>query len=123
MIFILRLILISVLCFAVGTIMPWWSVILCSVVVSFFLPGHNFNAFLSGFLGVGLLWMVMAWKFDMESGSNMSIKMTELFKIDDPILLIVGTGVIGALVGGFAAFTGNCFRQIFIRKKKASFYS
>jgi len=59
----------------------------------------------------------------MESGSNMSIKMTELFKIDDPILLIVGTGVIGALVGGFAAFIGNSFRQIFIRKKKASFYS
>ncbi|MEQ6120923.1 hypothetical protein [Reichenbachiella sp. MALMAid0571] len=123
MIFILRLILISVSCFAVGTIMPWWSVILCSVIVSFFLPGHNFNAFLSGFLGVGLLWMVMAWKFDMESGSNMSNKMTELFKIDDPILLIVGTGVIGALAGGFAAFTGNSFRQIFIKKKKPSFYS
>ncbi|MEQ9287997.1 MAG: hypothetical protein RIG77_13855 [Cyclobacteriaceae bacterium] len=123
MIFITRLILISITCYLAGAIMPWWVIIVCSMVVSFLLPGHNFNSFLSGFLGVGLLWMVLAWKFDMESGSNMSSKMTQLFKIDDPIILILATGLIGGIVGGFSAFTGNSLRQIFIKKKKPSFYS
>ncbi|MFY0652733.1 MAG: hypothetical protein JXQ96_11895 [Cyclobacteriaceae bacterium] len=123
MIFILRLILIAFACYLAGILMPWWSVILCSIIISFFLPGHSFNAFLSGFLGVGLLWMVMAWKFDMEAGSNMSSKMTEIFKLDDPIYLIIVTGVIGAILGGFSALTGNTFRQVFIKKKKVSFYN
>ena len=123
MVFILRLVLIAISCFGLGYIMPWWSIVVCTFVISFFLPGNSFNAFLSGFLGIGLVWMVMAWKFDMESGSNMSTKIIDLFPIDDHILLIVVTGLIGAIVGGFSAVTGNTFRQLFIKKKKQSFYS
>ncbi len=123
MIFLVRLVIIAIMCYALGPVMPWWIVSVCAFVVSFFLPGNNFNAFLSGFLGVGLLWMVMAWKFDMEAGSHMSNKIAQLFQLDDPMYLILGTGAIGAIVGGFSAFTGNSFRQIFIKKKKASLYS
>jgi|AntAceMinimDraft_12_1070368.scaffolds.fasta_scaffold05873_3 hypothetical protein len=123
MVFILRLVLIAISCYGLGYIMPWGSIVVAAVVISFFLPGHNFNAFLSGFLGVGLLWMVMAWKFDMESGSNMSTKIIDLFPIDDHILLILATGFIGAIAGGFSAITGNTFRQLFIKKKKQSFYN
>ena len=123
MVFILRLVLIAISCYGLGYIMPWWSIVLCTAVISFLLPGHSFNAFLSGFLGVGLLWMVMAWKFDMESGSNMSTKIIDLFPIDDHILLILATGFVGAIVGGFSAISGNTFRQLFIKKKKQSFYS
>lgn len=123
MVFILRLVLIAISCFGLGYIMPWWSIVVCAFSISFFLPGNSFNAFLSGFLGIGLVWMVMAWKFDMESGSNMSRKIIDLFPIDDHILLIVVTGLIGAIVGGFSAVTGNTFRQLFIKKKKQSFYS
>ena len=123
MTFLIRLILISLASYALGYTMPWWSIIVCAVVVSFFLPGNNFNAFLSGFLGVGLLWMVLAWKVDMQTGSNISVKIAQLFQVDQSNLLIIGTGVVGALVGGFSAFTGNSFRQIFIKKKKKSLYS
>ncbi|MDP4679235.1 MAG: hypothetical protein NWS46_02590 [Cyclobacteriaceae bacterium] len=123
MAFILRLVLIAISCYGLGFVMPWWSIVVCCIAISFFLPGYSFNAFLSGFLGVGLLWMVMAWKYDMLSGSNMSSKILQLFPIDDHIILIVVTGLLGGLVGGFSAITGNTFRQLFIKKKKGSFYN
>lgn len=123
MIFIFRLILISVLTYLLAMIAPWWSAILCAAAVAFFLPGNNFNAFLSGFMGVGLIWMVMAWKVDVETNSIMSTKMIGLFLIDDINMLIIATAVVGALAGALGAFCGNSFRQVFERKKEKSFYS
>ncbi|RJE74568.1 hypothetical protein BGP76_15605 [Reichenbachiella sp. MSK19-1] len=103
--------------------MPWWCLVLVAGVVAFFLPGSNFNAFLSGFLGGGLLWMVMAWKEDVEVDSIMSLKIVALFPVDDVNMLIIATGLLGAVAGALGAFTGNSFRQLFIKKKEKSFYS
>lgn len=123
MIFIIRLILISITCFVAGLFYPWWSIILCTVIVSFFMPGNNFNAFLSGLLGVGLLWLIMAWKVDISVNSIISSKIVQLFPpIDDTMTLVIATGILGGITGGLSAFTGNSFRQIFMRKKKKSIY-
>lgn len=124
MIFILRLLLISSSALLTAQFMPWWSILLCSILVSFILPGNNFNAFISGFLGIGLLWMIMAWKVDVETGSVISAKVVQLLPyINDSPMLIIATGVLGGIVGGFGAGTGNSLRQIFIKKKKPSLYS
>lgn len=121
--FIIRLLVISLTCFLTAQFMPWWSIIWCAAIVSFIVPGSNFNAFLSGFLGVGLLWLVTAWKIDVETNSIMSSKIVQLFPIDDASMLIIFTGFLGALVGGLSAITGNSFKQIFIKKKKESLYA
>ncbi|MEP2026880.1 MAG: hypothetical protein ABJH98_08845 [Reichenbachiella sp.] len=123
MLFLFRLILISVVTYLLALVAPWWSAILCAAVITFFLPGNNFNAFLSGFMGVGLIWMVMAWKVDVETNSIMSQKMVELFPVDEVNMLIIISGVIGGLAGALGAFSGNSFRQIFIKKKEKSFYA
>lgn len=123
MLFIFRLILISTLTYFVGLIAPWWSAILVSAMVAFLIPGNNFNAFLSGFMGVGLIWMVMAWKIDVETNSIMSKKLIEIFPVDEINMLIIITSIIGGLAGALGAFCGNSFRQIFIKKKEKSFYS
>ena len=120
--FIVRLIVISLSCFITAQFMPWWSIIVCSILISFLVPGNNFNAFLSGFLGVGLLWLIMAWKIDIETASIMSSKIVQLFPVSDANMLVILTGVLGGLVGGFSAYTGNSFRQIFMKKKKVSLY-
>lgn len=74
-------------------------------------------------MGVGLVWMVMAWKVDIETGSIMSLKMIRLFPVDDTNMLIVIAATVGGLAGALGAFTGNSFRQLFIKKKEKSFYS
>lgn len=123
MIFIFRLILISTLTYLFGLITPWWSVMLAAAIIAFLMPGNNFNTFLSGFMGAGLIWMVLAWKVDIETNSIMSNKMIELLPIDDINMLIIVTAIIGGLAGALGAFTGNSFRQIFVKKKEKSFYS
>ncbi|MDW3210814.1 MAG: hypothetical protein R8N23_13140 [Reichenbachiella sp.] len=123
MIFIFRLILISTLTYLLGLIAPWWLAIIAAALVAFFMPGNNFNAFLSGFMGVGLVWMVMAWKVDVETNSIMSNKMVQIFPVDDVSMLIIITAIIGGMAGALGAFTGNSFRQIFVKKKEKSFYS
>jgi len=123
MLFLFRLILISVFTYLLALFTPWWSAIGCSALIAFFLPGNNFNAFLSGFMGVGLIWMVMAWKVNVETESIMSLKMIDLFPIDDVNMLIILTAIIGGFAGALGAFSGNSFRQIFIKKKEKSFYN
>lgn len=122
--FIARLILISLFALLMAQFLPWWSIIFCSAFMAFVLPGSNINAFISGFLGIGLLWMIVAWTLDVEANSILSSKVVQLLpRVNDPAMLVVLTGVLGGVVGGFSAFTGNSFRQIFIKKKKASFYN
>lgn len=123
MLFIFRLILISTLTYLFGIIAPWWTAILAAAAVAFFLPGNNLNTFLSGFMGAGLIWMVVAWKVDVETNSIISEKMIQLFPVDDVNMLIIVTAVLGGLAGALGAFCGNSFRQIFIKKKEKSFYS
>ncbi|WP_456459552.1 hypothetical protein [Reichenbachiella sp.] len=115
--------MISTLTYLLGLIAPWWLAIIAAALVAFFMPGNNFNAFLSGFMGVGLVWMVMAWKVDVETNSIMSNKMVQIFPVDDVSMLIIITAIIGGMAGALGAFTGNSFRQIFVKKKEKSFYS
>ncbi|MCV9385421.1 hypothetical protein [Reichenbachiella ulvae] len=123
MLFIIRLVSIAGLSFLLSLIMPWWCLILVAGIICFLLPAGSFNALLSGLLGGGLLWMVMAWKIDVETNSIMSSKIVELFPVDDVNMLIIATGVLGGVAGALGAFTGNSFRKIFIKKKEKSFYS
>lgn len=123
MIFLFRLILIAGLTYVTGLFAPWWSAIICAALMAFILSGNNINAFLSGFMGVGLVWMVLAWKVDIETGSIMSQKMVQLFPVDDTNMLIIISALVGGISGALGAFTGNSFRQLFVKKKEKSFYS
>jgi len=103
---------------------PWWILVVVAFVVSALLPTNDLGAFLSGFLGIGLLWLVMAWKIDVETGSILSSKIAKILPAGgDTTILIILSGIIGGVVGGFSSLSGNLFRKIFIKKKKKSMYS
>lgn len=123
MLFIIRLVCIAAFSYLLSFIMPWWCLILVGGIVCFLLPAGSFNAILSGLLGGGLLWMVMAWKVDVETNSIMSSKIVEMFPLDDVNMMIIATGVLGGVSAALGAFTGNSFRKIFVKKKEKSFYS
>ncbi|CAD5268063.1 MULTISPECIES: hypothetical protein [unclassified Imperialibacter] len=120
---IIKVMLIAGLAYLSGLYLPWWGMVVVAAGVSLAIPTSSFGAFVSGFIGVGLLWMVISWKIDIESHSILTAKVAALFKVDDPIYLVIGSGFIGAIAGGLGSLWGNSFRQIFIKKKKASFYS
>lgn len=120
---LLRIILISLLSYFVPFIMPWWTLAFFAMVLGFLISGHGLNSFISGFLGGGAVWLVLAWKIDNETQSILSSKLVQLFPFSDVIYLVIVSGLIGGLICGFGMLTGTSFRQIFTKKKSRSLYS
>jgi hypothetical protein len=105
--FLLATILTALLSFIAGLFLPWWSIAIVAFGVALFMKQFIGRSFLSGFLGVFLLWAIVALWIDLKNESILSHKIAQIFPLGgSSFLLILVTAVIGALVGGFAAMSG-----------------
>ena len=118
----IRLFIIALLSYYLSMFMPWWIIGVIGFVVGLVLPGSSINAFISGFLGAGLVWMATAWKLDADNESAFSTLILEIIPLGDPITLIAVTGLIGGLCGGLATTTGSLFRQNRSKKQTDQYY-
>jgi len=84
------------------------AAILTSIIISL----TPWKAFLAGFLGVFLLWGILAWWIDSNNNSILSQKIAQLLPLGgSSVLLILLTAFIGALVAGFAGLAGSYVRK------------
>ncbi|WP_420577911.1 hypothetical protein [Ekhidna sp.] len=120
---IIRLIVIGALTYFLSPFFTWWTAMVVAFLVCYISPSSGLNAFVAGFLGVGLIWMGHAWNIDVLNESAFSLKVAEIMQVSDPILLVFATGLIGGLAGGFASLSGTSFRSLFIKPKQRSLYS
>ena len=119
---IIRIIAIAGLTYLISPFTDWWVIIIIAFLVSFISPSSALNAFIAGFLGVGLVWMLHAWSLDIENASAFSSKISKIIEWSDPLYLVIASGVIGGGVAGFASISGTTFRQIFEKPKKKKVY-
>lgn len=110
--FIVKLLLIAGSCYIAELFLPWWSVAICAFSVNLLIPTRGFNAFLSGFLGVGLLWLLFAWLIDWNTNSLLTSKVAEVMRLNNTLLLVAVSGLVGGITGGLAALTGSLFRNL-----------
>ena len=111
--YILSILVTALLAFVSGLYMPWWGIAVASFLVSAAIPQRPAFSFLSGFLGVFLLWEVLAWWIDNKNNGILSQKVSVLFGMGgSSVLLIVITSIIGALVAGFSALAGSYLRRL-----------
>ncbi len=109
---IVAIILTALLSFIGGLYLPWWSIAIAAFISSLLIPMRSGKAFLSGFLGVFILWALLAWWIDMKNQGILSKKIAEIFPLGgSSFLLILVTALIGALVGGVAAMSGSYLRS------------
>ncbi|MCP4459550.1 MAG: hypothetical protein GY816_16235 [Cytophagales bacterium] len=120
--FFLRLILIGILSYFLSMIAPWWIIVVIGFSCGLLIPGGSLRVFVSGFLGVGIVWLGQAWKLDSENESSFSNIILELFPISDSIVLIAFVGLLGGLCGGLSAMSGSLFRQPDSNKKPSGYY-
>ncbi|NQZ77609.1 MAG: hypothetical protein HRT61_16125 [Ekhidna sp.] len=120
---IIRLILIGALTYFLSPLTFWWIAMIASFAVCYISASSALNAFISGFLGVGLVWMGHAWSLDVQNESAFSSSIGQVMQLNEPIMLVFATGIIGGVAGGFAALTGNAFRKLFQKPKQRSLYS
>ena len=111
--FFVAVILTALLSFVAGIYIKWWWFF---AVVAFFVSllvnqGAG-KSFLSGFLGLFLLWAGLAWWIDMKNESGLSVKIAELLPLGgSAFVLILVTGLLGGLVAGFAAMSAGFLRS------------
>jgi hypothetical protein len=111
--YILSIVVTALLSFVSGLYMPWWGIAIAAFLVSAAIPQKPAFSFLSGFLGVFLLWEILAWWIDNKNSGILSQKVANLFKMgNSSVLLIVITSILGALVAGFAALAGSYLRRL-----------
>lgn len=109
--FIIALLLTAIASYAAGFYFPWWSIAVAAFIVAVAIPQKPGKAFLSGFLGLFLLWISLALYIDMGNQHILSMKIAELlFKSHSHALIMGVTGLVAGLVGGFAAMSGAYLR-------------
>ena len=110
--FIISLILIVLLSFAACLYLPWWSIAVAAFIVAALIPQKPGKAFITAFLALFLLWGGLSFWISYSNDHVLAQKISLLFlKINNPYLLILITGLIGALVAGFAALAGTYLRK------------
>lgn len=106
--FAATIILTALLSFAAGLYLPWWSMALVSFLIAFFLYQKPRMAYLGGFLGLFLLWGLLATWIDVQNDHILSGRMAVLFPLKgSSSLLILVTALLAGIIGGLAALSGN----------------
>jgi len=109
---LVAIILTALLSFVAGLYLPWWSIAIAAFVSVLVILLTSGKAFLAGFLGVFLLWFLLALWIDVKNQHILSKKIAEIFPLGgSSFAIILVTAFIGALVGGLAALTGSYLRK------------
>jgi len=109
---IVSIILTALLSFAGGLYLPWWSIAMAAFIVALIIPQFPWKAFLSGFVGIFLLWALLSWWKDFKNDGVLGSKMAEIFSLPaNSLFMVLITAFIGGLIGGFAALSGSYLRS------------
>jgi hypothetical protein len=110
--FITSIILTGLLAFIAGLYFPWWSLAIAAFAVAALIHQKPWKAFLSGFLGLFLLWGGLALWINIKNDGVLAVKVASLLPLGgSAYLLIIVTGVLAGAIGGLAALTGSYLRS------------
>jgi hypothetical protein len=97
--------------------LPFWAFPISCLLVGFLTAPLNRSAFLAGFIGISLLWSSMAFYLNELNESILSLRVVKLFPIpESPIALIITTGILGGILGGFTTKCGDELRRLIMKK-------
>jgi len=114
----ISILLIALVSFIVTSFLPWWMIAIVCFVVTFFFRFNASKAFLAGFAGVFLLWLVVALLKDIANDLILSSRMAQLFSLSSSFPFLVVGAVIGGIVGGLAAWSGSVVARFVAMEKQ-----
>ncbi|MEJ7740161.1 MAG: hypothetical protein WKF97_22295 [Chitinophagaceae bacterium] len=104
--------LIALLSFAASLYFPWWCIAVVALIVITLIPQPPLHAFLAGFISIFILWSVMAFWISINNEHILARRISLIIlKMEAPLLLVLLTGFIGALIAGLAALAGSFLRK------------
>ena len=114
--FITQLFAIALIAYLLGSIVPYWVLMIVIGAVSAWFRGPAFLAFIAGALGVAIVWIVVPLFIWSSSGSDLPDKFSTIMGFSNGTFLIGITGIMGFLIGGSSSLTGNFFGKLFIER-------
>ncbi len=106
--YISSILLTALLGLLAGIYLPWWGIAVAAFIASIVIPQSPLMSFLSGFLGVFLLWEILAWWIDNKNNNILAQKMAMVLPLGGSTMLLILVGsLIGGLVAGSAALAGS----------------
>jgi len=108
---LIKLVLTASLAFLLQNVFSWWVVVLAALLINFIIYSRGPSSFLSGFLGIGLLWFFAALITDFSTNSLLTDRVAAIFSLPNSQMLILVTALIGGLAGGFGGLTGSQLRN------------
>lgn len=94
------------LCWFFTLFLPWWSVLIPSVLLGAWLLDKSFYAFLIGFSAAGAAWFVQALYIHIANNAILSTRVAETLSVGSPWVLLLITFVIGGILGGLGTLLG-----------------
>ena len=95
-----------------GLYFPWWIIAAAAFISVLLIPMRSSKAFLAGFLGIFILWVLLATWIDVKNNGVLAAKVAQIFPLGgSAFLLILVTALVGGLVGGVAALCGSYLRN------------
>lgn len=93
---------------------PWWIGLPCVAVVEWFMGKRGGYSFIAGFYAIALPWMVLALWLDVANERILTTRVAALFALPNiPFLLVLLTGLVGGLLGGWTGITTAWLRNFF----------
>ncbi len=105
--FLISIIIIFVVTYIIFLALPWWTIPIATFIVGIIFRLKSIPSFLSGFLGVGIVWLVLIVSKDAGNDVNIASAMGELFGGRSGYMVYILSGLIGGLMGGLASLTGS----------------
>jgi hypothetical protein len=115
--FMIQVVLTGLLSYGAEHFLPWWTIGICAAIVAVGLPLNRITALLGGFTAIALFWMVAATLIDVRTNSILSVKIAPLLGFQSSTLLILLTGLVGGIVGGLGALSGQLLRTLLTQKR------
>ena len=115
--FLTQVVLTALLSYIAEHFLPWWAIGICAAIIAMGLNLNKITAFLGGFTSISLLWMITATSIDVHTNSILSTKIAPLLGFKSSTLLILLTGLVGGIVGGLGALSGQQLRALLTQKE------
>jgi hypothetical protein len=96
--------------------LPWWMVVVCSIIVSLIFAIAPAKAFLSGFTAIFVLWLTFALFRDFNNGHILSTRMAQLFHLPNYFLFLLVSAFAGGLMAGCTCCSVSFIKIVFNKK-------
>ena len=93
----------------------WWWIIILPLGFGLLFLDSGWKGFLTGMTASGVLWFSTSLILWLTNSRIIAGRIADLLKVGSPLLLVLITGILAAIVGGISGMTGVMMRKV-VRK-------